>query len=187
MDSIQATRCRPPPGQALDSASVRWSVRWALNAAVRTLQAAVPALADPDDEWALSVLDPAEARLYSAMPRSERAHAVQVARRVAARRPDAPRELLRASLLHDVGKTGSDNGALSRVLAHLLPEPDVPSEPRRTGLSGTRQARRHHAAYGALMVLRASGDARVAWLVRHHHDPRGDEWAELIRACDELT
>jgi len=27
----------------------------------------------------------------------------------------------------------------------------------------------------------------VAWLVRHHHDPRGDEWAELIRACDELT
>ncbi len=160
---------------------------WAGNAAVRTLQAAFPALAAPHDEWALNLLAPAERRLYAAMPRFERAHAVKVARAVAARRPDAPREVLRAALLHDVGKTGSSSHVVHRIIAHLLPAPDVPPEPRLRGLAGTRQARRHHAAYGALMVLRASGDARVAWLVRHHHDPRGDEWAELIRACDELT
>jgi hypothetical protein len=166
---------------------VRWSARWALNAALRTLQAAFPALADPDDEWALAVLEPAERRLYAAMPPAERAHAVKVARCLASRRPDAPREALRAALLHDVGKAGSSGHVAHRVLAHLLPEPDVPPEPRLSGLAGARQARRHHAAYGALMVLDASADARVAWLVRHHHDPRGDAEAELIKACDEDT
>jgi len=166
---------------------VRWSARWALNAAVRTVQAAFPALADPDDEWALALLEPEERRLYAAMPAFERAHAVKVARCVAARHPGASREALRAALLHDVGKSGSSGHVLHRVLAHLLPEPDVPPEPRRSGLAGARQARRHHAAYGALMVLEASGDARVAWLVRHHHDTRGDPEAEMIRACDEDT
>ncbi|HZW27153.1 MAG TPA: HD domain-containing protein [Trueperaceae bacterium] len=166
---------------------MRWSAAWLVNAALRTLQAAFPALADPDDDWALSVLDPAERRLYGAMPAFERAHAVKVARCMKARRPDASREALRAALLHDVGKLGTSSLVAHRVLAHLLPEVDVPAEPRLAGLAGARQARRHHAAYGALMVLTASGDARVAWLVRHHHDPRGDAEAELIMGCDEDT
>ncbi len=151
------------------------------------MQAAFPALAAPDDAWALALLEPAERRLYASLSRSERAHAVRVARCLASRRPGTPREALRAALLHDVGKAGSSGHVVHRVLAHLLPELDVPAEPRLDGLAGARQARRHHAAYGALLVLGASGDARVAWLVRHHHDPRGDADAELIMACDEDT
>src|SRR5690606_24636659 len=95
-------RARPTlADSALDSSPVRWSARWALNAAVRTVQAAFPALADPDDEWALALLEPEERRLYAAMPAFERAHAVKVARCVAARHPGASREALRAALLHD--------------------------------------------------------------------------------------
>ncbi len=157
-----------------------------MNAAVRTLHAAFPALAATDDDWALGLLEPGERSLFDQLPPPERAHAVKVARCLLAKRPDAPGEAVRAALLHDVGKADSSNGAWHRVLAHLLPELDVPPEPRLTGLAGARQARRHHAAYGALMVLRASGDARVAWLVRHHHGG-SDEWALAIGECDAAT
>lgn len=160
---------------------------WVMNAATRTLQTAFPSLASPDDEWARLVLEPAEYDLYMMLPAAERAHAVKVARCAQSRERDVPQEVLRAALLHDVGKVGSSGHVVHRVIAHLLPEPEVAAEPRLPGLAGTRQAKRHHAAYGALKVLETTGDTRVAWLIRHHHQPGDDAWARLIRACDDAT
>lgn len=160
---------------------------WVLNAAARTLQTAFPSLASPDDEWARLILEPAEYELYKMLPAAERAHAVKVARCAESRERDVPHEVLRAALLHDIGKVGSSGHVVHRVIAHLLPEPDVAAEPRLPGLAGTRQAKRHHAAYGALKVLETTGDTRVAWLIRHHHQPGDDAWARLIRACDDAT
>ncbi len=160
---------------------------WIANAAARTAQTAFPRLAAPDDEWARLVLDAAEYELYMSLPPAERVHAVKVARCAERRGRDVPHEVLRAALLHDVGKAGSSGHVLHRVIAHLLPAPDVPPEPRLRGLAGTRQAKRHHPAYGALKVLETSGDPKVAWLIRHHHQPGDDGWARLIQSCDEAT
>src|SRR5690606_4980127 len=116
-----------------------------------------------------------------------REHAVTVARCVSNRSPRARSELLRAALLHDVGKLGASNDALLRVAAHLLPPTSVAPEPRLRGLAGTRQATRHHAEYGRRLIIAAKGDPEVARLVAHHHETAGDIEAALIGACDELT
>lgn len=159
---------------------------WYVNAARRTLVTAFPRLARPDDDWAVRRLQPDEARLFLRLPPQERAHGVEVARRLLAAAPQASRELVTAALLHDVGKLGSPQFVLWRVLAHLLPEPRVPAEPRLRGLAGARQARKHHAMYGAELVRRAGGSDVVADLVERHHDDAAPEVA-LLREADERT
>src|SRR5690554_5281057 len=99
---------------------------WFLNAARRTLVAAFPGLARPDDAWAAARLPAPEARLFLSLPPQERAHAIQVARRLLAQAPAASPTLVRAALLHDVGKLGTPQAVLWRVLTHLLPAAPVP-------------------------------------------------------------
>ena len=160
---------------------------WFLNAARRTLHTAVPSLARPDDAWAASRLNPREYELFSRLPPSERGHGVEVARRVLNVKPDASSAVVRAALLHDVGKLGFGNDVFQRIIAHLLPAPDMAAEPRLEGLAGVRQARLHHAEYGERLVLAASGDQRVARLVLIHHRPGDDPEARLLHECDALT
>lgn len=175
---------------------VHWRVmskraHWVANAARRTLMAALPALARPDDDWALSTLTPGEAELFLQLPPQERAHGVEVARRLLSSDPTAAPELVRAALLHDVGKLGTPQFVLWRVLTHLLPELAVAPEPRLRGLAGARQARMHHPAYGAALIRQAGGDEAVARLVEHHHAeaPTAELSGALaaLRSADERT
>lgn len=161
--------------------------RWYLNAARRTLVTAFPSLARPDDVWAAERLTAGEWELFARLPPVEREHGIEVARRVLRARPDADGVLVRAALLHDVGKLGASHNVVWRVAAHLLPLVDGPMEPRLTGLAGVRQAKAHHATYGARLVRAASADAEVARLVRSHHDPGTDEDARLLHECDDVT
>lgn len=160
---------------------------WFLNAARRTLTTALPALVPPDDHWAGTRLRPVEYELFMRLPPSERRHGVEVAKRVQSVKPDASSALVRAALLHDVGKLGFGSNVFERIAAHMLPVLLVPAEPRLSGLAGARQARRHHCAYGERLVSAASGDQRVAALVRIHHAPGDDEEARVLHDCDELT
>lgn len=166
------------------------TLTWLKNAAVRTLHTALPKTARPDDAWARERMPANEYALYQALPPAERVHAVMVARcvesRAAARGLEAG-VLVRAALLHDVGKLGTDNNVVWRVLSHLLGPSDAAAEPRLSSLAGTRQAARHHPAYGEALILAAGGDAEVARLVARHHDPRSDAAAELLKECDELA
>lgn len=161
--------------------------RWLVNAALRTVKTAFPRLARPDDMWAEAHLTEEEMTLFARLPPAERAHGIEVASRVLSAKPDAEPTLVRAALLHDIGKLGSSNNVLLRIAAHLLPQVEVPPEPRRVGLAGVRQARAHHAAYGAALVLAASGDTEVARLVRTHHEPGTDAGATLLHECDAIT
>ncbi|MBX3139451.1 MAG: HDIG domain-containing protein [Trueperaceae bacterium] len=145
---------------------------WFLNAARRALLAAAPSLADPDDAWARRRLAPAEYALFERLPPEERAHGVEVAKCLAKARPD-DHELLAAALLHDVGKLGTPRGAVVRALTHVLPPSDAAPEPRLAGLAGARQARVHHADYGAELLRRAGSSARVVELVARHHAAAG--------------
>lgn len=160
---------------------------WYLNAARRTLQASVPALARPDDDWASGRLTAAQRGLYLRLPAQERAHGVEVARRLLTHAPDASADLVAAALLHDVGKLGTPQFVLWRVLTHLLPLADLPSQPRLRGLAGARQARRHHPEYGAALIRAAGAGTKVAALVAAHHDLRAQGDAARLRAADEHT
>jgi len=160
---------------------------WFLNAARRTLTTAFPPLARPDDGWAASRLGSGEYELFMRLPPSERGHGVEVAKRVLSVKPAASSALVRAALLHDVGKLGFGSTVCERVAAHVLSPVPVPAEPRLTGLAGARQAKRHHPAYGGRLVIAASGDLRVAELVRVHHEPGDDEEARVLHDCDELS
>lgn len=162
-------------------------VIWFVNAARRTLLAWLPRLARPDDDFARSRLEPVEYRLYLTMDPRDRAHACQIARRLLARRPDAPEELVRAALLHDVGKADRPYNPLYRILAHLYAPADLPPEPRYRGLRGAWQVRRHHDRYGAAMIRKVGGGREVASLVERHHQPAGDPDAELLKSLDDET
>ncbi len=166
------------------------SAPWLINAARRTLVTAFPGLARPADGWALERLEGPEAQLFLSLPPQERAHGIEVAQRLLDRAPSAPPALVRAALLHDVGKLGTPQFVLWRVLTHLLPPSRMPAEPRLQGLAGARQARTHHAAYGARLIREAGGSEVVARLVeRHHQEPAGELAAELaqLKAADERT
>lgn len=158
---------------------------WYLNAARRTVRALLPALAPPDDAFAETRLSGAEYRLYLRMDRRDRQHACEVARALLGRHPDAGEALVRAALLHDVGKAGRPYRVLERVLVHLLPTRALPAEPRLGGLAGAMQVKAHHQRYGADMIRAAGGSEAVARLVAGHHDVGGD--AELLRRIDEET
>lgn len=170
---------------------------WFFNAARRTVVSAFPGLARPADQWATERLERAEAQLFLQLPRQERAHGIEVAQRLLERWPAAPPTWVRAALLHDVGKLGTPQFVLWRVLTHLLPAASVAAEPRLPGLAGARQARVHHAEYGATLISRAGGSEEVARLVRWHHDPAADiavdqgsdfvTGLEALKAADERT
>ena len=161
-------------------------LRWFTNASLRTLQAFFPSLvnAKADDAFAGSILSPQEYALYKKMDVRDRHHAHLVAEAVQGRAPDASSTLLRAALLHDVGKSAAPYRAWERILVHLY-APDVPAAPRFTGPKGMWQRHRHHARYGAEMIRGAGGDERVAEIVARHHQPQGDLEAELLKAVDE--
>jgi hypothetical protein len=107
---------------------------------VESLWPAPPTAAD--DAWALQHLNEGEAALWRSMQGFDRRHAVGVARRVLSTMPDAPRPVIAAALLHDVGKVDARLGVFARVAATLW-----------RGLRGAERV--------------ASGDGRVARYVKH--------------------
>lgn len=162
-------------------------VLWVMNAARRTTIAWLPALARPDDRFARERLSPAEYRLYRRMDPRDRQHGCEVARRLLRAHPNAPDRLVRAALLHDVGKVVMPYNPLHRVAVHLWTPRHLPARPLSRGLRGAWQVKLHHHRYGADLIRRAGGSPEVAELVERHHDPRGDTEAELLSGIDGET
>ena len=80
-----------------------------------------PAAPDPDDvTWAGGFLAVGERALWERMSAPDRRHAIAVARRFVARRPDATREEVAGALLHDVGKVEAGLGTFGRVAATIV-------------------------------------------------------------------
>lgn len=154
---------------------------------VRTVRGTHPRLAVPDDAWAEARLPEPERRLYERMDPRERDHAVRVARAVLRRRPYAAPELIRAALLHDVGKSVRGYRLAERIVVHLVGGGALPAQPPLAGLAGARQVARHHAAYGAAMIREAGGSPRVAELVARHERPGDDPDAALLHEVDRRT
>lgn len=113
---------------------------------------------------------------------ADQRHALETARRLAAARPD-DKELIRAGLLHDIGKTEVRISALGRTLATLgdlagLPLPDRYRKYRDHGEIGSRAL----AELGAEPLV-------VAFAALHPEGPPAgvadDRWQLLLSADDD--
>jgi putative nucleotidyltransferase with HDIG domain len=156
------------------------------NVLGRTTYAFLPGLVKPDDDFARQYLNGSEYVLYAAMDVRDRHHACSVTKTLLHYYPEASSELLRAALLHDVGKSSSRYRPLHRVAVHLYTPRNIPASPRFHGLKGAWQRHLYHSQYGADLILRHGGDEKVADLVAKHHDPQGDDEAAFLKAIDEL-
>ncbi len=157
-----------------------------MNVIARTTRAFLPGLAEPDDDFARQYLSGSEYVLYAKMDVRDRDHACEVTKTLLKAHPEASSELIRAALLHDVGKSGSSYRPWQRIAVHLYTPQNIPASPRYHGLKGAWQRHLHHSYYGAELIRKHGGDDRVADLVARHHDPQGDGEAALLKRVDEL-
>ena len=161
------------------------NAKWLKNAFWRTTVALIPKLAETDDAFAKHHLSAEEYSLYKQMDVRDRDHAWAVTRVLMVEHPEAPPELVRAALLHDVGKIRAAYNPLYRIVAALYAPETIPAEPRFRGVRGLWQMKRHHDRYGAQLIRAAGGSERVAQIVERHHAPAGDPEAARLKEVDE--
>jgi hypothetical protein len=135
-----------------------------------------------DERWAAGWLSEAETALWRSQPTVDRAHTIAVARRVIAARAggdesasEAPRWLIAAALLHDVGKAEAHLGVAGRTLATALELVGVRRAPGRLG----RYLR--YTELGASRLAAVDADDRVVAWAREHHRPPG-RWSGTVPA-----
>ena len=126
---------------------------WHLVARFATSLSPRPPAVD-DEVWAEDHLLPAEVELWRQLDNRDRRHSAAVARRFAARRPQATRAEVAGALLHDVGKVRCGLGTWGRVVATLV----GPVTPR-------FRVYHDHEAIGADLLVLAGSDPVTAELV----------------------
>jgi len=135
-----------------------------------------------DQLWVGPVLSHDLARLFWAQPAADQAHGVSAARRAAEAAPGRD-DLVRAALLHDVGKRHARLGVIGRSLASTMAILRVPTR-------GRYAAYLDHGERGAADLEAAGADPLTVAFARHHHGTRPDDidpvdWALLVRADEE--
>jgi len=138
-------------------------------------------LRDEDVRWASSLLDVRLGALFAGMARPDRSHALRVARRVQAAGGD--RDLVRAALLHDVGKPAG-YGLFWRTVCVLLPPAPVeqPAGPVGT-LAWARHVYAHHEQSGRDMLVAAGADEVLLDRVSGRGPERD---SQMLGAADDL-
>jgi putative nucleotidyltransferase with HDIG domain len=140
---------------------------------------------------ALAELTAPEAELWLQMSGPDRRHSAAVAGRVRLELgAGAPRAVIAAALLHDVGKLDSSLGTFARVGATMVSRARAAAWTAPTGWRLRVARYLDHASIGAAMLDRAGSDPlTVAWARDHHRrvdevtvDPR---FADALRAADD--
>lgn len=134
---------------------------------------------DPQDEaWVRATVTESEWLLYARLANADRRHCVFSGRElVRLLGPDADPVLVRASMLHDVGKVHAQLGTIGRSVSTVLTYALGPGRVRgwadRPGWRGRCGRYETHAERGA-DELRAAGSPPVvvAWAAGHHHPER---------------
>jgi putative nucleotidyltransferase with HDIG domain len=136
-----------------------------------------------DQSWVAERLDTAAAARFFAQDPIDQIHAVAVAHRVVAAAPGRD-DLVRAALLHDVGKGESRLGVTGRTVASVLALLRLPAP-------GRMRRYLDHAALGANTLRELDADPLTVAFARWHHEsqaPQGvtvSDWETLRRADDE--
>ncbi len=121
-----------------------------------------------------------EEAIYWEQPVADQRHGLEAARRVAATW-EGRRDLVRAALLHDVGKRRSNLGVIARSLASLLAKLGIPTR-------GAWRLYLEHGSQGAEELARLGAEPLVVAFTHHHHHGRpagfpAEEW-EALKSAD---
>ncbi len=134
---------------------------------------------DPaDDAWVRATVTASEWPLYARLGNPDRRHAAAGGRElVRLLGPDVDPVLVRASILHDVGKVHADLGTVGRsfatVLTVALGDARVRGWRDRPGWRGRVGRYEDHADRGAGELAAAGSPPEVvAWAAGHHHPDR---------------
>ena len=128
------------------------------------------------------VLSKAESEIFWRQPVPDLAHATEGALAIRALHPDRD-DLVRAYLLHDVGKRHSRLGTVGRSIATALAMVRLP-------VTGRMRAYLDHGPIGADELTAAGSDALTIAFARHHTSSRPADvdpadWAILVAADQE--
>jgi len=121
-----------------------------------------------------------ESAVYWEQPVADQRHGLESARRVVAVRPDRG-DLVRAALLHDVGKRHAKLGVIGRSLASLFAKLRLP-------VRGRWRRYLDHGALAAEELASLGSGIIITEFARHHHGRRPatipvDEW-HVLRSAD---
>lgn len=135
-------------------------------------------LSPGEQQTVAGYLTPAERPLFWAQAAADQRHAYDTMRRAAQHAGD--RQVLRAALLHDVGKGLVSLGAVGRSLATVLDALRLP-------LRGRFARYRNHGPLGADLLAAAHAEPLIVDFARRHPepDPGGNdpaEWRILLDA-----
>lgn len=130
-------------------------------------------------EVAAYLRSPVERVVFWDQPTADQRHGLEAARWVAARHPDRD-DLIRAALLHDIGKRHARLGPVGRSRATLRMAIGLQLTP---GMSSYGD----HGKLGAAELESAGAEPLVAAYARHHHGERPAEidpldWRVLVAA-----
>jgi hypothetical protein len=155
----------------------------------RRFVGALTARRDADDFATLDrYLGRGEQALFLTMTLADQRHSLDLSARLRADGHDEP-DLVRAALLHDVGKALGPLPLPYRVI-HSLAAIAAPRLACWLGQDPAPSWRRpfyfaaHHAALGAEAAARAGSNSRVVRLIGGHDQPGPDELAQLLYRYD---
>jgi hypothetical protein len=172
-----------------------------VHRAVRFLRSGDETLDQGELMWAVSQLRPEERPLFSAMSPSDQAHSVRVARLVDVGRSELGGSsddpwILRAALLHDVGKSCVPLGRTGRALGTVTAWAGAGSVLRGLVSPASRLGRvaeyTRYPELGASLLRGAGSDPRVvAWAEEHHRSPAAwtvpADAARLLASADDAS
>lgn len=148
---------------------------------------------------ARQVLPGALYTLFTRLQPSEKAHAIEVFRRV--REESSDHELLVAALMHDIGKIVQPLQLWERIFIVLVQKFGRPFSGRSGSAAGTKSSwtralvvAEKHPAWGAQLVHKAGASQTVVRLIRRHQDPlmyepenREDKLLKILQSADNLS
>jgi putative nucleotidyltransferase with HDIG domain len=153
------------------------------------------------EEWnqIKAILSPAELALFQKLPVPDQNHSLRVLRDLEADE-QTDHELLKAALLHDIGKTRYPLRRWERVFAVLL-EGFFPKTAAAWGRKDPQGIYRplviihQHPLWGADLAHEAGSSERVIWLIRHHEaqdlggllDHEGVELLKTLQKADNIS
>jgi putative nucleotidyltransferase with HDIG domain len=135
-----------------------------------------------DQSLVADLLTPAESEVFWSQPVPDLAHAIRMASAVQSLHPERS-DLIRAALLHDVGKRKARIGTMLRSLATASAIVRIPT-------AGGMARYLRHGEIGARELEELGCEALVVQFARHHHGPKPDridedDWNVLLGADNE--